>query len=295
MAFKILSDFDGVWTNQALEAESVKLFLAAEAARLAACSADLAIEHFRAFEQAVKAEPGRFGWAPDGRITAYVDEDPFCVPNAIAAYIEQSGDPAARAYAEAIRDDGFATLTAFADHCFHAAATRYREDHPPALVPGTAEVLSGLHADGVEIVVVSNSPSEKIVGWFRAVGADAGAHGAGGDPDVRVRGQAGKQTIGATDEQIHVGGRGIFVDRPLYRRVLAEEQPDLVIGDVFSLDLALPHVLRAQNGAGAPRTLVLRRHPHTPAWILDGRADGAIDRVVEDVAELVELARAARA
>jgi phosphoglycolate phosphatase-like HAD superfamily hydrolase len=285
---KILSDFDGVWTDQALEAEQVKLFLAAEAARLAGVSADTALEHFREYETRVRHTPDRYGWAPDGRITAYVDEDPFCVPNALALYVEHGDEDHTRTYREAILDGGHETLTAFADHCFHTAAGQYREQHPPALVAGTAEVLHELHARGAEVVVVSNSPAEKIVGWFTSVGADAGT---ADEHDVRVRGRAGKQTLGPTDEAIEVGGRRIFVDRPHYVTVIEEEDPDLIIGDVFSLDLALPHVLRSRAHPRAPQQLVLRRHDHTPPWILETRAGGAIDHVVEAVQDLLDLVR----
>jgi hypothetical protein len=98
--------------------------------------------------------------------------------------------------------------------------------------------------------------------------------------------------IGPSDRSIDVGGRRIFVDRPRYEAVIREEQPQIVIGDVFSLDLALPHVMRAESAPGAPSELVLRRHPHTPRWVLDTKADGAIDRVVEHVGELVQALRA---
>lgn len=285
---KILSDFDGVWTDQALEAQSVKLYLAAEAARLAEVQADEALEHFREYEHSVKAEPARYGWAPDGRITAYVDEDPFCVPNSIAVFVEEGAEAHTRRYRDAVLDGGFATMTAFADHCFHTAAGDYRKQHPPALVPGAAEVLHELHGLGAEVLVVSNSPAEKIIGWFTAVGADAGTSA---DHDLRVRGQAGKQTIGETDESIEVAGRRIFVDRPKYEQVIEEENPDLIIGDVFSLDLALPHVLRKQGRAAAPKTLVLRRLAHTPDWIAETRAEGAIDLMVESVHELIDLVK----
>lgn len=76
-----------------------------------------------------------------------------------------------------------------------------------------------------------------------------------------------------------------------YRAAIEEEDPDLVIGDVFSLDLALPHVMRREGNPAAPSKLILRRHPHTPRWVLDTRAGGAIDVVVDDVAELLGLVR----
>ena len=286
MRCKILSDFDGVWTDQALEAESVFLYLVAEAARLAQVPANRALEQFRAYEASARSRPSEFGWAPDGRITAYVDEDPFCVANSIALYLEQADEPEARIFRDAILDAGHARLSAFADHCFHTATGNYRSLHPPALVPGAAQVLEALHAREIEIVVVSNSEPAKLIDWFRASGIDAGeaeSHA------LRVRGSAGKFVLGETDAAIEVGGRSIFVDRPKYRRILEEERPDLVIGDVFSLDLACPHTLRGVGGVPESLQLVLRRHAHTPEWILGTRADGMIDTLVDGVDELPGL------
>ncbi len=288
-AFKLLSDFDGVWTDQAFEAQNVKLYLIAEAARLANIGADQAREHFDEFERRVKLEPARYGWAPDGRITAYVDEDPFCEANAIAMLLDERCDePIAKRYRDAILASGFETLTKFADHCFMAATAAFRIQHPPALVPGAKAMLEELLARGCEVVVVSNSSSDKIVGWFRQIGVDARVEPGG---QMRVRGAAQKMTLGPGDDSIQLSGRKIHVDRPLYRKVIEEERPQMVIGDVFSLDLALPHVLRRAGHAFAPRELVLRRHPHTPSWVLDSRADGAIDHVVESVRELASLVR----
>lgn len=288
-AIKLLSDFDGVWTDQAFEAQNVKLYLVAEAARMAQVGADEARAHFETFEATVKARPERYGWAPDGRITAYVDEDPFCEANAIAMLLDEQRDqPLARRYRDAILAAGFETLTRFADHCFMTATAAFRIQHPPALVPGAKEMLEALLELGCEVVVVSNSSSEKIVGWFRQIGVDARTERGGA---MRVRGAAQKMTLGPSDASIELRGRKIHVDRPLYRRVIEEEAPQYVIGDVFSLDLALPHVLRREGHSFAASTLVLRRHPHTPSWVLDGRAGGAIDHVVDSVHDLATLLR----
>ncbi|MCC7012825.1 MAG: hypothetical protein IT454_09710 [Planctomycetes bacterium] len=285
MSVKILSDFDGVWTDQAFEAENVKLYLIAEAARLARVAADTAREHFERFERIVKSDSGRYGWAPDGRITAYVDEDPFCEANSIAMYLEQTpADPQARRYREAVLAGGHESLSKFADHCFMTATSSFRTQHPPALVPRAAQMFAELVEAGAEVVVVSNSSSEKIEGWFRETGVGNGlAHA------LRVRGSAGKFLLGPSDEHLVLAGRRILVDRPKYRAILDEERPDLVIGDVYSLDLALPHVMRREGRCAA--RLALRRHPHTPRWVLDTRADGAIDLVVEQLDGLVEAVR----
>ncbi|MHC4262153.1 MAG: hypothetical protein ACYSWX_06515 [Planctomycetota bacterium] len=285
MPTKILSDFDGVWTDQALEAKSVLFFMIAEAARLARVPANRALADFTEFEALAQARPAEFGWAPDGRITAYVDEDPFCVANSIAAWLTASSDEREVLYREAVLDAGHETLTAFADHCFHTATENYRNLHPPALVPDALEVFDALRRAGAEVVVVSNSSPSKLIDWFRASGIDAGEDASHA---LRVRGSAGKFVLGETDASLEIAGRRIFVDRPKYRAIIGEEDPDVVIGDVYSLDLALPHAMREEGAAGAPRRLILRGHEHTPSWVRDDRAEGTIDRVVEGVADLVD-------
>lgn len=285
-SIKILSDFDGVWTNQGLEADEVKRWIYEESARLLgeaddAIKADLAAMHDR-----MMADAHNWGWAPDGnRISAYVDEDPLCQPSGLCLYIDRSGDPKAERYRTAIGKE-FGSLAAFGEHCYGSAMKSYRERHPPCIAADAAQQLQAVVAIGAEIVVVSNSPASKIGAWFNAVGIDAGE---GPGHTLRLRGSAGKQTLGETNDSIEVGGRKIGIDRPLYRRAIEEENPDVIIGDVFSLDLALPHVMRSQGVASAPQRLVLRAHAHTPSWILDTHADGAINNFVDSFGALASL------
>lgn len=291
MTFKIATDFDGVWTDPLEEAGSVRAMLVRETAAFS----ELPEEHVRAdFEdiaELVRAEPHAYGWAPQGRITAYVDEDPFVFCNGLSGWVDRNADrdPRARRYREAILAAGEASLSEFADRCFREGTAAWREANDHALVDGAAEVLAELHGLGAELVVVSNSGPEKIVGWFRAAGVDAGVEDGAA---LRVRGNARKFTLGEGDEALTVGDRTVLVDRPHYRAFLEDERPDLVIGDVFSLDLALPHALRGRGADGAPSTLVLRRGTYTPAWVAEGRAGGAIDHVVDHVGGLVDVVRA---
>ena len=293
MPLRILSDFDGVWTDQHAEAQAVVDFFVEELARHARVDADEALRDFQAFEREVAAAPDRYGWAPDGILAAYVDEDPFMLTSGIAMHIDERAargddDGPAAAYRAALAEAGFATPAAFADHCFLAGTKRYRENHEHTLVEGSVETFEALHDLGVVLVIVSNSTSEKIVGWLRHAGVDAGE-----DEGhlVRVHGQAGKQTVDPGGSTLSVANRTVHVERPKYRAVVESEDPDLVVGDVFSLDLALPHAMRVAGEDKAPASLALRRHDHTPGWVLDDRADGAIDHVIEGVADLVGLVR----
>ena len=311
MTFKILSDFDGVWTNPGDEATGVQSLMIAETARLSGIDRDVVAGDFQVFGEIALGTPGAHGWAPDGRITAYVDEDPFCLGNSMAGVLGglASGElslagcalgsvdgallPRANVYAGAIVARGFANPSAFADHCFLEATAAFLRDHPPALVPGAKAIAERFLAMGADVVVVSNSGEDKILNWLRD--ADIPAFSVHDDsrpanaPCFRVRGSAAKFALGDGHESIQVSGRNIFVDRPKYRTVLEIENADFVIGDVFSLDLALPHSLREAGQSWAPRELILRRHDYTPKWVAESRAGGAIDHVVDGLDDLCDL------
>jgi FMN phosphatase YigB (HAD superfamily) len=281
---KILSDFDGVWTDQAEEAAAIR---ACFDMRLAELAGRPVADELAALLAHVRAHPSEYGWAPEGRITAYVDEDPLLESSALALAIDRAAaHSSAHALRAAIERGGHASATAFANACFLAAMAEFRERHAAEVVPGSLASLRELAALGAEVVVVSNSPPDKLQHWF----ARAGVPLEGPAALLRLRGNARKWHT-ASDAAEPLGGRALYVDRPHYRAVLEEERADLVIGDVYSLDLALPAKLRREGASGAPRTLVLRRHPHSPRWVVEGRAGGAIDRMVASVTELPGLVR----
>lgn len=285
-AIKIVSDFDGVWTDQAAEVEAVRSFVVDELTRLAGVAREQAAAGYAALVRTVMAAPDLHGWAPDGRISAYVDEDPLIECSAVARMLATTREPEALRWRDMVVAGGFTDVHAFGEHCFVGGTTRFLREQPPCIVPGAREMLTALRERGADVVVVSNSATEKLVKFFAAAGIVAAEHGSA---ELRVRGSARKWQLGETDARIVVAGRGIHVDRPRYREVITDESPDLVIGDVFSLDLALPSVMRREEAPGAPRALVLRRHPHTPAWVDAAIADGTIDLVVAQVGDIVSL------
>ncbi len=283
---KVLSDFDGVWTDPCAEGAAVRQELVEQAGRAAGIELEEAQRDFEEFERAVLAKPRDYGWISAGRLTAFADEDPFCLPSGLAGWVESAPGQRERAYRQAILGAGHASLSSFADHCFHAATARLRAEHPPAMLPESRAHFDQLIEAGAEVVVVSNSSEEKVVGWFRSIGVDAGVEQGRA---LRVVGSARKFELGASGEALSVAGREVQVDRPLYRAVLETEGPDVVLGDVFSLDLALPHFLRLKKAPGAPRHTVLRRNAYSPDWVTEKFADGAIDHVVDSVGELAVL------
>src|SRR5207245_3826186 len=57
--------------------------------------------------------------------------------------------------------------------------------------------------------------------------------------------------------------------RKSYYKVFVDEIPDYVIGDVFSLDLALPLHLRLHDSRFNKLKLIQKVQKHTPDWVKD--------------------------
>lgn len=283
---KILSDFDGVWTNQGPEAALLLDWMVAKLAELSGVDKATADEELGVLRAAMKQAPHAHGWAPDGRISAYLDEDPLVESSALTRVLEARESDVAKRYADAVTAAGHDSLADFSEWCFRTATASFRDAHPPCIVPDAADLLKAIEDAGAEVVIISNSGADKIAHWFQSAGVDAGE---GEGHALRLRGSAMKWFLGDTDDAIEVEGRRIHVDRPKYRAAIEAENPDLIIGDVFSLDLAMPHVLRSRGVEQAPSTLVLRQHAHTPKWVTEGRAGGAIDHLVSSVGELPAL------
>lgn len=288
MAFKLLSDFDGVWTDQASEALAVRAAFVDEVARLLARERAAVQRDFETFYRAALADPADNGWAPGGELTAFVDEDPLLATASVAGWLDRGGvHPSADVWRRGVLASGLGSVHALASACFGPAAARHRAEGGHRLVAGAREVVAELAAQGVELVVVSNSLASKLTALFSDAGIDP-------ERDVRIIGDAGKWRLGDGRELTEIGERYVRLDRPQYRRVLEGERPDLVVGDVLSLDLALPSMLRFVGALDPALQLALRRHEHTPDWTLGAHRIGVFEHVIESIQELPDLVRAAR-
>jgi FMN phosphatase YigB (HAD superfamily) len=291
MTFKILSDFDGVWTDPEHEARAVLVRFGEELAQRTERGLGAVLEDLEFFRAHSESEPHRHGWTPGGRLTAYADEDPFLAVSGIASALTSSGGERAAPYVSALARESGVDFMTLADRAFRAVGA---VPGVGALLPEALDVLEALETRGCDLVIVSNSDTSKLVQFFAARGVHASPdHGA----RVRVRGLARKWALGPSDEHIVVRGRRVLVDRPDYRRILDEERPDLVVGDVFSLDLALPFHMRATGASGAPATLVHRPPQRPSAWVAGHLEHGHVDAVaphLRDLDDIVDEARRVR-
>jgi len=282
---RIVSDFDGVFTNQDAEAAAVGAFQLSTVAG-AVGDADAAREQVEAARAWVRSHPGTAGWVSAGVLTCYADEDPYVFHEAVA---ERLYATAPRDVREALAARGHLDHEVFATHCFHNGTEGWRNENPTHLEPDAVGALRELLAEGVEVVVVSNSSTHRV----ESILTDRGTADFG--PGLRLRGSAKKYVVTpdrpeAVPEAAQFGGRRVRLRRGIYFDILQEEKPDVLIGDVLSLDLSLPHALSRAADWAKGMTLVIRRARHTPGWVLDGCGEAGI-RVVESFAELPELVR----
>lgn len=288
-----LSDFDGVWTEPTRELQAVHDTVIGELARLGGWNREQAEAHYAEFGQRVLETPERFGWRIDGQVSSYVDEDVFALPTAIGQYIDEAPCAVTARLRSALLGE-WETVLAFLDHCYHSTCDRFRALHKHDLAPGAERVLRWLLEHGVTICFATNAPAGKVIDWFAHHGIQVAnaRETEPGSRQLRVYGRAGKQWLGDSGATIDVGGRQIAVDRPQYREILESERPDAVVGDVFSLDLALPAYLRAEGLPGGPRGIGLMHMRHTPDWV-QGAVGGApghcIDWLVPHVTALPRL------
>ncbi|HYC78989.1 MAG TPA: HAD family hydrolase [Planctomycetota bacterium] len=267
---KLLTDFDGVLTDIAPEARRYRAAFEARLALLAPGGAAEVAEILGAAERACAEAPHAHGWRSGERISAFFDEDLFIRVHGLAARLDDDAD----------RDvAGPRRLRAAAGGAFKRVATAaYAEAMAETasgavrpLDPDAAPFLRATLDAGVDVTVVSNSSTERILALLRAAGLPAVAHGAGAGR-LRVRGDARKFELGDDPRgfrALAAGAYEVAVDRPRYEAILRDKAPDAVMGDVFSLDLAAPLALRRDGAAGLDRVrLLLRRRPYTPAWAL---------------------------
>ena len=265
---KLLSDFDGVWTYPDAEG-------AAHGAELDLALEGLADERerpqvrawIRAARDAVRAAPGRWGWSVSGRVSAFADEDPFTEHGALLHFLDEQrrNDPIAARLAQAIEARG-TSLDGFGGLAHVGGVRKVEASRGPGITRAAADAGHALLRAGVEIVVVSNSGTEKLQRWFAHAGVPATIHPERAPRALRLRGSARKFVLDpAGADPIAVGGLTVDVARPDYSRVLHEELPGAVVGDVFSIDLGLPLALKRREPAWRDVRLFWLVHPYTPA------------------------------
>jgi hypothetical protein len=277
---KLISDFDGVWTNPDAEAAVLRKTTLEGSANLAGVDQELMARALAAASDGMDKDPTNYGWTIEGQITAFSDEDPFVRNNANAHFIEKLPEDKSRiADPELLKvlltlksaaEKEHGNVTAFANEMFFKSTKAHHAEAKPKPSDEIVAAMHGLLKDGHDVVIVSNSSTDKIANFLSRstlpyVRGGVDAHEKG---KIRVRGGAMKFMIGdETSNTIDLGGRTVRCDRGSYDKILDEEGGDAIVGDVVSLDFSLPWKRRRDSGV-AQRFFVVVRH-YTPQWSRD--------------------------
>jgi hypothetical protein len=279
---KLLSDFDGVWTNQDIEADYVWKYIINCLSNLTGETPDVMDKLLADCKKEMDRAPYDYGWFNGGVISAYYQEDPFGDNNAIFDYINRAATTKTFSnykqqlhnIKDCILNKNKVTLAEFSNECFMKSTTQFKLEGKLKPVESTAKVVKELNEKGVEIVVASNSKTEKIEHLFTKAGLTVSNDRSIKRGRLYARGDARKFIIDPAytvlPEYLEISGKyKISLRRSNYHKILTEEKPDYVIGDVFSLDLALPLYLRMNDKYFHKLKVIQKVHRHTPQWVKD--------------------------
>jgi hypothetical protein len=260
----LVSDFDGVWTDPRAEADAIRALMIERLAQAAELGRERVAAAFAAIEEEFARHPFEHGWQFEGSITAYAGEDMYGRNHAIATclWAGQLSLPDGERLRAAIAQAA-GNAEKLADSCFGDARRQYRQQHKTFLDAAANSVIEQLRARNIKITIVSNSRIAHILDLFEAAEIDM--------TGIDVVGGAKKFHLGALDrvpEYWSWNGGKISLRRPHYFELLEQLRPDAVIGDVLSLDLALPLYLRGAHPDWRHFRAGLIMQPYTPAWVM---------------------------
>jgi hypothetical protein len=263
-------DFDGVFTDPSHEGDVCSKHFRDKIISLGLSEAGLdteaAVDSWLGELRARQAsKPFHYGWRSEGRISAFTFEDPFIRNIGLADFMDGlAGDGDLRAKKVLSRLKSSEKISSFgelSEWAFHKLHLKKAPD--PSAKAWVGEALDRGH----EVVIVSNSASDKIHEFLDQVGFSK-------DRRPQVRGGAKKFGLGHEPRQIEVGSHGsetvrVDTDRPFYEQALLELKPDAVIGDVFCLDLSLPVRLKREKKLEFKWGIFYRHRDYTPTPMVE--------------------------
>ena len=290
---KALVDFDGLWTDVTGQAEAVGRERLARLVRLSGMATDDVKALLKETSDMVMETPYLHGWIDRGRISAFADEDPFVLHNAIISGIDafaKQGHPKCRELLAGLARNGITDLAKLANNILvEGSRAHFEARGGHSFRNETFDVLTAVlrHTD---VTVCTNSAETAVGHSLRRLGLKVSS---GDRPHrLRLRGFARKNALTDDPEKdIEIQGRRVFVDRGHYREILCEEAPDWVVGDVLSLDLALPMALAKNDRRFENTTCILMKNSYTPNWALEAAQSNEWPNLscIERLPELVGL------
>lgn len=294
---KLVSDFDGIWTNQELEAEYVWDYIISRLSQLTGLNIEEADSFLKEIKSEMDAKAYKYGWFNNGKIACFYQEDPFGDNNAIFDYIGKVYNKhsnsliSERIYkiGKHILDGGYSSFDIFSNNCFFESTGKFKEEGKLLPHSSARSVLDKLFQNNIQVVIASNSKTTKIEYLFSLMGINTEEK-----DKFYARGNSLKFMIEndfkEVPEALKIDSNyNVNLRRQAYYNVLCEELPDFVIGDVFSLDLSLPLYLRLNDIRFKDLKVIQKVQKHTPDWVKNflGKSEfKGIAYLIEDIEEL---------
>lgn len=290
---KALVDFDGLWTDVTGQAEAIGKAQLHHLARLSGMATDEMKALLEETRDQVKKAPHLHGWISHDRICAFADEDPFILHNGTISGIKKfarEGHIKCLEMLAGLERNGITDLEKLAGNILVEASAEYFEEKGShSFRDETFDVLTAVlrHTD---VVICTNSDEKSVRNSLLRLGLEVSSDDH--PHPLRLRGFAQKNALtGDPRKEIDIHGRRVSLDRGHYRKILCEEAPDWVVGDVLSLDLALPMVLAREDRRFKKTKCILMKNDYTPDWALETVRSNKWPNVscIERLQELVGL------
>lgn len=262
---RIVSDFDGVWTDPQQEAVDYSAAFAEKFSQRIGIPLVELSGFMQSASEAINKSPGTFGWEYKGMIIAPATADPYVFNDTVAK--------------ETLKELGYhkdtdKLIDGLFQACYNLSKPVFRE--------GAREYLEALH-NLSNLTIVTNSDTKKVEKkLFELFGTE--------DHGFRVIGNAKKYVVNNRgnwniERTTWLSGlpRPVFLRRSEYNQVLSRQgKIDKVLGDIYELDLALPEAKGIYT--------ILVATPTTPPWEVNHYQGHPNGSAVYNLADLTEAA-----
>lgn len=270
---KFIFDFDGVLTDQAGEAKRYHELYCQGLADFGKLTLQKAQQCIQETTALLESAPHLHGWKVHGRISAYANEDLLVANVGLAMCMDELADKNNPDFLEIraqLQSKNIPSFYELSQKAFGQMITETRAGKINPLDPKTKSTFTKILDEGHTITVVSNSSTDRILNLLKNENLDIVDHVKDPQAPLRVRGGAKKFELAETKQGFFAGNYWIDTARPNFEKIIREEKPNVLIGDVFSLDLALPYYLaKTEPQNFTSLNLVLREQRYTPRWTKD--------------------------
>lgn len=268
---KILCDFDGVLTDISEEAHRAKEIFTQTLLQNNCLNPGRVAAMLSRGEEQLQKNPHQYGWRNRGRIAAYANEDSFLANMGLSYSLDdlsQTEDGDFFKMRQDLKERNIASFNQVSMDSYQTMTEETKRNQRNPIDPDAVKFLNDVMGRGHRVTVVSNSSAERVIDLLSRQGLKAADRKKNSQCPLGVCGGAAKFELDNASRGFFVGPYWIDTARPKYEKILWDENPAIVIGDVFSLDLGLPLFLaKREPECFGKIKLYLRERLYTPDWV----------------------------